>query len=177
MAKVVASTTVQDLIQQGLSPEEIREKALTYKKAGQVLWGWPEYCFLRFYASGSSTFLSDIALIVTSGQAQARHATPKSPTIEEATNRNVEGKLQEIDNWAVALCDACGVDSTSRIVNYISRLTPAQHRVVLARYKYGLTNYQVAAHYGVSVGTVSGQISAARKSISTMHKEWKEWHL
>ena len=172
MATVVASTTVQDLIQQGLSPEEIREKALTYKKSGQVLWGWPEYCFLRFYASGSSTFLSDIAPIVTSGPAQAQ-----LPTIEEATTRSVEGQLQEIDNWEMALCDACGVDSTSRIVNYISRLTPAQHRTVLARYKYGLTNDQVAARYGISVGTVSGQISAARKSISTMHKEWKEWRL
>lgn len=43
MAKFVASTSVQDLIQQGLSPEEIREKALAYRAAGKVLWGWPEY--------------------------------------------------------------------------------------------------------------------------------------
>ena len=31
VAKSVASTSVQDLIQQGLSPEEIREKALDRK--------------------------------------------------------------------------------------------------------------------------------------------------
>ena len=102
---------------------------------------------------------------------------PKLSTIEEATNRRVEKQLQEIDNWEMALCGDCGVDSTSRIVNYIRRLTPAQRQAVLARYKYGLTNDQVAARYGISVCTVSGHISAARKSISAMHKERKEWRL
>ena len=174
MAKFVASTSVQDLIQQGLSPEEIREKALAYRAAGKVLWGWPEYCFLHFYTPGSSTFRSDIAPIATIGPVKVQPSMPKLSTIEEATNRRVEKQLQEIDNWEMALC---GVDSTSRIVNYIRRLTPAQRQAVLARYKYGLTNDQVAARYGISVCTVSGHISAARKSISAMHKERKEWRL
>lgn len=89
----------------------------------------------------------------------------------------MEEQLREIDNWEMALCGDCGVDDTSRIIYYIRRLTPAQRQAVLARYKYGLTNDQVAARYGISVCTVSGHISAARKSISAMHKERKEWRL
>lgn len=177
MAKSVASTSVQDLIQQGLSPEEIREKALAYRAAGKVLWGWPEYCFLHFYTSGSSTFRSDIAPIATIGPVRVQPSMPKLSTIEEATNRRVEEQLREIDNWEMALCGDCGVDDTSRVIYYIRRLTPAQRQAILARYKYGLTNDQVAARYGISVCTVSGHISAARKSISAMHKERKEWRL
>ena len=177
MAKSVASTSVQDLIQQGLSPEEIRDKALAYRAAGKVLWGWPAYCFLHFYTSGSSTFRSDIAPIATIGPVRVQPSMPKLSTIEEATNRRVEEQLREIDNWEMALCGDCGVDDTSRIIYYIRRLTPAQRQAVLARYKYGLTNDQVAARYGISVCTVSGHISAARKSISAMHKERKEWRL
>lgn len=177
MAKFVASTTVQDLIQQGLSPEEIREKALTYKKAGQVLWGWPEYCFMHFYTPGSSTFRGDIAPIATLGQVKVQPSMPKLSTIEEATNRRVEEQLRARDNWERDLCSDCGVDSTAHITYYIRRLPPAQRQAVLARYQYGLTNAQAANRYGISACTVSVYVSSARKSISAMHKERKEWRL
>ena len=177
MAKFVASTSVQDLVQQGLSPEEIREKALAYREAGKVLWGWPEYCFLHFYTPGSGTFRSDIAPIVAVGLAKGQSFMPKPPIVKDTTNREVETPLQEVDNWERALCGDCGVDNTSRIVSYIRRLTHAQRQAVLARYRYGLTNDQVATRYGISVCTVSGHISAARKRISAMDKERKEWRL
>lgn len=97
MAKFVASTSVQDLIQQGLSPEEIREKAIAYRAAGKVLWGWPEYCFLHFYTPGSSTFRSDIAPIATIGPVKVQPSMPKLSTIEEATNRRSGEAAQEIE--------------------------------------------------------------------------------
>nr|WP_243260492.1 sigma factor-like helix-turn-helix DNA-binding protein [Flavonifractor plautii] len=102
---------------------------------------------------------------------------PKLSTIEEATNRRVEEQLRARDNWERDLCSDCGVDSTAHITYYIRRLPPAQRQAVLARYQYGLTNEQAANRYGISACTVSVYVSSARKSISAMHKERKEWRL
>lgn len=71
MAKFVASTSVQDLIQQWLSPEEIREKAIAYRAAGKVLWGWLSTASYTFTLRGAAHLEATSHLLLPSARSRS----------------------------------------------------------------------------------------------------------
>ena len=168
MAAIIAPTSVRQLLEQGMTAEQIRAKAEEYEANGQILWGWPEYHFWHFYQPGSSTRKAYRRPVDKPVVSDAKKQVESKPVTTQRSTaiRRAKGSMRP---WESELCRICKIDQDAPVANYISQLPPQQRRYVHLRFCEGKSIAEIADIASVAKSSVSPILSKAYTRIRQMY--------